>query len=476
MKNKLYISIISILTSMCLLTGCELPQIGGSRPSNEIADNTKDGLIKMELGKGIRVNENNLSESLTNGSFYIIHNHKYYEIKKYDLNYDQTDEVGGVVKPERQLYYTTENEVDIPTLFPGDKLVYYSTDTLLDYVTWERYYDLGYTIGIHNLQKMVSDRYYIDTSNDARIETIIPDSELYDIYNLKVDQVYVNKINDVDINTKIVKDGLITPLVKSQVYDLEVYSGSFYKHFNAVANIHAFRAYELFASPEYTPNREFLYEIQIPDYFVDGYYSPNNAGLFRYVKEPGYSDQTEFNEQLLFPVPDEYYTREEEDKYIAPCQYSTMDELNEIKKRAQTMEEGTLGYYDPEEIVAEDESVEEDFGNMVLKESTKKDIEIWIPDTDKKASIRITSPANESTGDIYIKFLNRQYQAVYDRLTGIYTLDIPVKGERGTLTISGLWKSYEIDLINCSQYNGQDSEIVAETETEITENTKTTEE
>jgi hypothetical protein len=67
---------------MCLLTGCELPQIGGSRPSNEIADNTKDGLIKMELGKGIRVNENNLSESLTNGSFYIIHNHKYYEIKK----------------------------------------------------------------------------------------------------------------------------------------------------------------------------------------------------------------------------------------------------------------------------------------------------------------------------------------------------------------------------------------------------------
>ena len=57
----------------------------------------------------------------------------------------------------------------------------------------------------------------------------------------------------------------------------------------------------------------------------------------------------------------------------------------------------------------------------------------------------------------------------YNRLDKCYELDVTGKNEKGTLTISGLYNDYDVELINCEQYTNQIERLQAETET--TENT-----
>jgi len=459
MKRKL---ILCILSLSLLLTGCSSSR---DKEENIIIDKTPTGAVNYQTSTlGIPEDQKKFQELLTSGEYYVVHDGVYYPTYYYAKN--DIDEPEEYINPNRQFYFTTENEINIPTLYPGDKLVYYSTDSLLDYIIWERFYDLGYTIGITNLKEMTSGRIYLDLSDEDE-ENIVPASELYSIYDLKKESLLVDKIGGVPIDNTLVTDGLINACKKSKTYDLELYTGTEFVHYDTTANIHAFKSYELFASIEYNTLQEFLYEIEVPEYLPTGYYHVDGQGFIRICREPQYSETTNYNEQILFPEVDTDAWDYDPEEYIAPKLYSTYEPLNLFK----TNQEGKLGYVDPEAEVTEAEEVAEDIKQIALKEAVTKEIDLYFP-ADRECKVAITSSTGETTGDISIKFDRGVNFLDYDRINKIYEITLTGHGEKGTLVISGLFHDYDITLTNVEQYNGQLEQPV----TEDTDNVETSEE
>lgn len=463
-------STITILMSSIILTGCSIGR--GSSNSGEIDDLTETGsdISDESATTGIDSSDKDFEEQLVSGTYYVVHDGIYYPVDAGVTNYD-TEDTKDYVDPDRQIYFTTENEIDIPTLYEGDSLVYYSTDTLLDYVTWERYYDFGYTIGVYDIQQMESGRAYLDLSDDD--DCILEDSELYDIYDLGVDEVLLDKIGGVEITDDLVSCGLIASAQKSKSYDLEVYAGTYYKHYTTTANVHAFRAYELFNSIEYEALQDCFYQIDIPDYFVNGYYDVNGVGLLRYVTGTSYSDSTDFNEQLLYAMDSDdevASTDPDDDDYVAPAVYSDYEDLNSFT----TSQVGALGYVDEDADTdaSEETDISSESTSSVLEEATVKNVDLWFPQGEA-CTITITSPTSESTGDCYVTIGDSTTALTYDRIDGVYSATISGVDKEGTLTVSGLWNSYDIELINCEQYDDQDGG--ASTTTETTDDTEAAE-
>lgn len=461
MKKKLKMLSLA-LSSVLMLTACGYE---GEVDYGGIQDLTEEGDINYETSTlGIDSTKKDFESQLSSGSFYVVHDDIYYPLVYHDQNYKVSDDLGTRVNPNRQQYFTTESEIQIPTLFEGDKLVYYSETSLLDYIEWERFYDIGYTIGCYNINTMKSGRIYLYLDDDKGKECIMAESELFDAYTLGVENILLDKIGDVQLDYTFVKDGLITQMNKSATYDLEVYTGTIYKHYLTTANMHAFKSYELFASIEYETLRDKFYEIKIPDYFINGYYAINSS-MFRYVKGTSYSEDTNFNEQLLFPPLKE---GQEPDENAPLYMYSTYEPINCFT----TNVEGALGYVNPDNSIFanEDEEIEEDsLGSTLFKEATVKELDVWFP-KGKTCTITIKSSAKETTGDIVVKFGSSIKKVQYNRLDGVYELVLPGNDKVGKLSISGLWKQYDIQLTNCEQYTGQDTIV----DTPAEENTEST--
>lgn len=436
------ILVFSLIAS--LFTGCG----ERTKDTNEIADLTSDGTISEQTSEcGISSNSKDFESKLVSGTYYVVHDGVYYPLYSYGTNYD--DAPGDWTEPSRQAYFTTENEINIPTLFEGDELVYYSTDGLLDYMIWERYYDLGYTIGLLNLQTMESGRVYLDLSDDDEVN-IVPDSELYAMYDLGAEQILIDKIGGVKVDESLISDGLIVSTKKSKTYDLEVYTGTYYQHYTTTANTHAFKAYELYASIEYETLQEFLYRIEIPEYFVTGYYVLDGCGMVRIVRGDSYSEETDFNEQVLFPEIDETAWDYDPNEYVPPYMYSSYEPLNKFT----TNQEGKLGYVPEEGTDTESEDLTENTGDIIFKEATVKEVELYFPEG-KTCTVQIKSSTGETTGDITVIIGSSVKLVNYDRLAGIYEAEITGHGEKGTLKISGLTTNYDIALTNCEQYTNQ---------------------
>lgn len=456
-KKRLLIGLFITALSFSLLTGC-----GGRETSkNHIDDLTTSGEISDEtstLGlslkdvekreKEIDKNGNNKKQqSLLSNGFYVLHEDKYYPLVSYVENDREFND--SSVDSSRLHFFTTANEHQIPTLFleQGDKLIYYSTDNLLDYIIWERWKDLDYTIGIHNIQQMTNTRSYVELSEDTT--NILEDSELFSLYDLKKEFVLLDKIGGVQIIPKMIENGLLTGCTKSKQYDLEVYAGTKYMHFLTTANIHAFQSYELFASIEYETKQAYMYEITIPEYLVDGYYSVNDDGIFRLVLGSSYNEETDFNVQLLYP-------EEEKDikgdiSYGVKAIYSEFEPLNKFKTNVN----GTLGYKNESdfEIIMD----EEEEPTTELQEAVITERKLVFP-KDIACEIIVTSPTLENTGDCYVTIGSRSYPFEFDAILGKYTFELTGNDEVGIMTISGLREAYDIDLIGCILYEGSERE------------------
>ena len=459
--NKKITKILSIgmvMAMSILFVGC-----GSSTTveKKEIKDNTTAGIIDYETSRlGIDSNKKDFESNLVSGTYYVVHEGIYYPAYTYLKNEAANSklEITSYLRtnPKRMSFYTLENVVDIPTLFPGDHLVYYSTSDMLEYVLWERYKDLGATFGIRNLEKNKSGKYYVDLTADE--ECAIPDSELYDFYKLTVDDVMIDKVGGVVVDDDVVQDGIIIGATKGKAYDMEVYTGTYYKHYNAVANIEAMKAYELFTSINIDTLQDCFWEIDVPDYFVTGYYDINGTGIIRVVKEPSYSEETDFNVQLLFPDNEKNnFSSTDENGYIAPAMYSECPDFNYF---STSQNEGTLGYVDPE---AEAKEEEEKSNELVLpdaskfKEANAIEYELWFPEG-KLCTIQIKSKSGETTGQAVVDFENGASSSLsYNRFDQVYEMTVNGKGNKGKITISGFWFDYDIELTNVEVYKNQDA-------------------
>ena len=267
------------------------------------------GVIKLEtVGADQETPTTIISvEDLEDGCYYVWHNEKTTDITE-DLKGTVDKDVfkicpGGEVNWEKNsfvnhtVWFTSANDKEIPTLYPGDQLLYISS-TYVPYegISWERFADYGYTIGVANLEGDKSGHYRITNAGDKNgyAGYVYPGSDATVLETFsEVSNVFIDKIGSVKIRDDFVSDGgTVSGLEKNKKYVCEWYTGTYYQDFEMTANIHAFCSMETFTTYDYDFLHSNCIAISIPSWLKTGYYYLDGIGFFRYLSD---SDAKQYN-------------------------------------------------------------------------------------------------------------------------------------------------------------------------------------
>jgi hypothetical protein len=236
-------------------------------------------------------------DTLINGRYYVWHNERTNDITQDlegisengifqlcpegDANWDDSTFVNHT------LWFTSTNDANIPTLYPGDKLIYVSaTEIPYQGIDWVRFADYGYTIGVANMVSDTSGHCYIPNS-DGFDGYLYENSDAIQLSQYSsYSYIFLDKIGGTSVRDYTLSDGgTVQNLVKDKDYVCEWYTGTFYQDYKMKANIHTFGILESFTTYDY----EFLHsnciEITTPTWLKSGYYYLDGIGMFRYVSE-----------------------------------------------------------------------------------------------------------------------------------------------------------------------------------------------
>lgn len=198
---------------------------------------------------------------------------------------DDFDDAEGY-RPERYFWVNyNEDEGLIPTMYPGDKLIFKSSTTTPLKYSMEKFFDDGYTVGIAGLQENSACKYNFDTGDeDCRT---MPYSNAKTIENVGDDVVMTfNKYGNTEIGSENVTDtGTISNLEEGKDYKFDVRIGTESHKITLKANIHLFVSAETYQMKDFDYITDQIVRINVPEYMTTGYYECNGAGVFRYLKE-----------------------------------------------------------------------------------------------------------------------------------------------------------------------------------------------
>ena len=229
------------------------------------------------------------ANDLESGKAYVLRDDRYYTCIAGDYNFKKK-ELEEVTEYPRSIWVDSAVDAQIPTVKAGDKLVYVSDESVPDSIVFERFADYGYTIGVSNMQADLGGHYYItfsDVEEDDYKYFIDMKSDASQLTELEaVTKLYLDKVGSDRVTKENVSDGgTVLGLKKDKTYTCEFYTGTYHQAFNLKANIHSFGSFERFVSHDYEFMHSNSIEIEVPDYFVSGYYFVQGVGLFRYVSQ-----------------------------------------------------------------------------------------------------------------------------------------------------------------------------------------------
>lgn len=373
-KKRLISSILLLVLTGTMLTGCsQLDRVKDVIKPKEEAPKDYSAKIKKETSTNI-VDESELET----GNFYVMHKDKFYSLASYSTAFP--DDVSDLETADTtyHAFFDLTQEENIPTMFleNDDKLVYYSEDTLLDYVSFERFRDDGYTISGYNYNILSGGQAYLSMS-DGLDKTVVLDTDLYkQLSDLGVaNDLLIDKVNKTKITKDYITDGILYGLKPNQECNLQAYEGTIYHNIKTTAEVHAFTNFELFKSAEYTPLKiENLYEVTIPKYFKNGYYWVNDIGMVRIItsgKSYILNDFDSFNNPILEAIEDYDGTIK------LPQVYSEVSELNQYKSETP----GALGYVEPESDTTTTDSEKTDTKKPVIGKTNTKYFKVTANDT-----------------------------------------------------------------------------------------------
>ena len=235
-------------------------------------------------------------KDLEDGMFYILHDGKYYPLYEGESSFSKED-IASYGEDSRSLYFNSDWD-NIPTMYMGDSLIYYTNDNLNETVTFERFEDFGYSVGLSNLMRLDSGRYAFDaTKSDSDYnEFINRKSDAYRLSELDMTQVIIDNIGGAQLRSgNISRGGSIIGLEKDRLYSTDVYVGSNLKNYILKADTRILTSMDVSQVNNYSFLRSKILEIYIPSGFNSGYYRVNDKGLFRYVVGTSYTEATDFN-------------------------------------------------------------------------------------------------------------------------------------------------------------------------------------
>ena len=260
MKKKFLLTMFTLIASVTMLTGCNKEE--------EVV--VSYDLVPYQL------------DQLCESTYYVQTGDGFYPVAPGTMTVGENEgAIAAQVNNNRMVWYGLDDK-QIPTLYKNQSLVFCTANQIPASWVFERYEDLGYTIGIRALTPNSAGRY--ETVLDGY--TLHPMSSAYTQLSslangtiVGIDRIGATQIN----NNYVSRGGTITGLAKDQVYSVDVYQGSVYVNTNMTADTHAFSSYELYETTDYSYNQSNYVTIKIPDYFVSGYYYINGAGMFKYV-------------------------------------------------------------------------------------------------------------------------------------------------------------------------------------------------
>ena len=228
------------------------------------------------------------AQEIPEGSYCIAHTNDdgsvtYYPIYPAYGSYYMVEAAAGaaVAQPERFMWTRIGyDDSAIPTMHQGDTLVFKSADAIPEAFTFERYSDEGYTIGVAGLVKANSGNYLYDLEKSYVNET----SDTVGLKTLGASQVYIVSAGNVRVSPSTVSaTGTIKGLKRNENYYCDVRTGTESITAAFRADSHLFVSLEQYKLASFYFSAKHTIEIGMESTMPTGYYSVNNAGLFRYV-------------------------------------------------------------------------------------------------------------------------------------------------------------------------------------------------
>jgi hypothetical protein len=268
----------------------------------------------------------NNSRRLHNGQYYVWHDENEDDIEN-DLN--KTDDdfpnnqddifrpiyAGGTVGDSgymktgniNRLFYTTsDNEYKIPTLYAGDKLLYYNETEIPREFLIERMRDDGYSLGAYGIKQYGDTNLYAINTEDEYAGLINVDGSGISAISANAnsgeyENIFFKTIGETVIDSAHLTDfGTITGLKKDGEYTVEYSLGTIQHQAILKSSIHYWNCMECFYLSDITFITDNLISIEIPDYFKTGYYYINGVGVFRYIADgDNYNDSTNYNSPII---------------------------------------------------------------------------------------------------------------------------------------------------------------------------------
>ena len=252
--------ILLIGLSLSLLTGCS---------AEDSQDNSNEATIETNINK------------LKNNAYYVQRDDTYYETFLSNATFSQYS-ISKSGDSSRVAWIKESEESKIPMMYPGDKIVYRQDDGVVEGdVLIERFYDLGYTIGVCGLKPNNTGRYVFDT--DVKNLNINPASDASQLTNAGDYQAVIESIGNAKLRSgNISEAGTIIGLEKDKTYSTDVYIGTILKNYKIKADVRALMSEEAYNIKDFDYMQSKIISITLPSWLNSGYYLVNGYGLFRY--------------------------------------------------------------------------------------------------------------------------------------------------------------------------------------------------
>lgn len=240
------------------------------------------------------------ADELQDETYYIKHGDEYYEIPFMDCTFNGYYDRVSYVLPERDSYpdgfsYRTimyekdRTELQIPTMYADDSIIYKSAYEVYDSIEWERFMDGGYTIGIGGITENTLGVLELDNMccNLNAHNSLREDFEC--VSSSRNDDYVVLNLDSIDgvkmTIDNVTPSGFIKDLPVDKDLTVNIYKGTELYQKTMRADVRYFYNFENYWTRDITYSEDGYIILEVPKFFKSGYYKTGYSGMFRYINK-----------------------------------------------------------------------------------------------------------------------------------------------------------------------------------------------
>lgn len=282
MKKKIIMAFALSMCTVALFTGC----------GNSGSADTQAKEITYTVPSDFSPLFYSSEEELPENAFYIVHDttdengnpiKRYFPLHDAEKSFDKavTSPQGADANRIVWVNYNIDEGL-IPTMYPGDIMIYKSSSSIPVVFQLEKFYDEGYTFGVAGLSQDLSGNYRYSSDNGS---IVMYTSDAVGFEDLEAESIYFVSAEDMRISPSCISpSGTVMGLELMKQYNCDIRTGTEKISALLTANVHYFSSAENYLFGSFSFITEHIAQINIPEYAQTGYYSINGSGIYRYLK------------------------------------------------------------------------------------------------------------------------------------------------------------------------------------------------